>query len=120
MRRTWRDPRTPLPSLRGWDAYRAAQRGRRIHRRAARTDELVDALPPGVTVTPLTHGATTLRLEGYGIVIVWDPTHNNAWMPGEQAPRVMTPIEVVREFRWRWKREGCPSQTTHASPGGRS
>ncbi len=64
-------------------------------------------LPPrGVTTEQLTR--TGARLEGYGYSVVYDPTHNTAQLPGESSVRNMTPEQVAAEFRWRWKREGCP------------
>ena len=107
MKRSWRDPRVDVPSLEGWHAYAAAQRGRRIRRRAVRKQALIAALPPGVTMTPMGHG-TTLRLEGHGAIRFYDPTHNTVSQPGTSGHRVMTPEKVAREFVWLWKRENCP------------
>jgi hypothetical protein len=64
-------------------------------------------LPPrGVAIEELT--ATAARLEGYGYAVIYDPTHNTARVAGKPETRVMTPEQVAAEFRWRWKREGCP------------
>jgi hypothetical protein len=51
---------------------------------------------------------TAARLEGYQYSLIYDPTHNTAHEPGAPRPRIMTPEQVAAEFRWRWKREGCP------------
>ncbi len=90
-----------------WAAYRAAQRARRHVRRRQRFQRLLDRLPPrGIAIQPLS--ATASRLEGYGFAIIYDPTHNTVQVPGDPSARMMTPDQVAGEFRWRWKREGCP------------
>ena len=90
-----------------WVAYRVAQRARRHVRRRERMEQLWSRLPPrGVEVTKL--GETGLSLRGFGVEIVWDPTHNVARVTGQPANLTMSPERVATEFRWRWKREGCP------------
>lgn len=90
-----------------WAAYRAAQGARRHVRRRRRLERLWRKLPPrGVEIGWV--GKTGLRLRGYGFEVFWDPTHAVARLPGESTNAMMTPEQVAAEFRWRWKREGCP------------
>jgi hypothetical protein len=49
-----------------------------------------------------------VRLTGHGYEVTYSPTHNTAWWPSGHAG-TMTPEQVAAEFRWRWKRDGCPA-----------
>lgn len=98
-----RGTRAPDP----WQAHRHAQAARRHRRVALRLTALRDLLPPGVTAEAV--GTTALRVSGYGVSITYDAVHHSADVGGGLRA-TMTPREVANEFRWRWKREGCPGE----------
>ncbi len=66
---------------------------------------LWETLSPGVKVRHVS--ATGVQLEGYVLVMVYDPTHNSVHLTRQGAKKAMSPEQVGTEFRWRWKREGC-------------
>lgn len=90
-----------------WAAYRAAQQARRHVRVSARVGLLRDLLPPGVVVTAIVN-TPDVQLAGYGLDVRYSPLHNH--VTGLRPELViLTPKQLVGEFRWRWKRDGCPA-----------